>query len=182
MPQILTVIAHRRSKRPLVRPPIASPYANASQRKVVYVSAKTPFISATKRVRKLLSEIEKRTLGQASLLNDKSQSDKQKLKSIAVKPSKPEAVYLRATGRAIEKGLNLALYFQNQQDCRIELKTGTVGTVDDIVENEESASMSEEKNVQQDCEGGPQDQADKDDLPETQLRRASYLEVAVWLT
>ena len=39
------------TKRPLLRPVIASPYAGACQPKIIYVSAKTPFMSAIKRDR-----------------------------------------------------------------------------------------------------------------------------------
>lgn len=177
---------HRRSKRPLLRPPIPSPYTNASQPKVVYVSAKTPFISAVKRVRKLMAQAEKRAIGKVSLLDkDQGRSDKQKLQSVAAKPANPECVYLRATGRAIEKGLSLALYFQNQQDCNVRLKTGTVGTVDDIVETGEpvpqaqtDADMEMDDVDQPPANGG--DEA-TGDIPETQIRRTSFLEVAVWL-
>jgi len=181
----------RKSKRPLVRPPIASPYANSSQRKVVYISIKTPFVSATKRVRKLLSEIEKRTLDNATLLDqDQGRSDKQKLKALAARPSKPEAVYIRATGRAIEKCLNLALYFQNQQDCRVELKTGTVGTVDDIVEAASSATDPDAPPLPSDDQShhDMQDESqchvqspETTAVPEIQVRKASFLEAAVWL-
>jgi ribonuclease P/MRP protein subunit POP7 len=53
-----------------------------------------------------------------------------------------EEVIVKATGRAIEKALNVALYFQKQDDCRAVLRTGEVGAVDDIeIDGEESARV-----------------------------------------
>jgi len=37
------------------------------------------------------------------------------------------------TGRAIEKTLHVAAWFDKQRDCRVSLRTRTVGTVDDLV-------------------------------------------------
>ncbi|KAK3069904.1 hypothetical protein LTR53_011391, partial [Teratosphaeriaceae sp. CCFEE 6253] len=56
------------TKRPLLHPAIASPYASASQPKVVYISARTPFLSAVKRVEKLLRLSDKRLVQSATTL------------------------------------------------------------------------------------------------------------------
>src|SRR5205823_736687 len=48
--------------RPLLHPPVASPYAGPSVPKAVYVSRSTPLMAAVKRVKKLLSHIEKRAM------------------------------------------------------------------------------------------------------------------------
>lgn len=55
-------------KRPLHHPAIPSPYAGASQQKVIYVSARTPFLSAIKRVEKLLHLSDKRLVQSATTL------------------------------------------------------------------------------------------------------------------
>jgi hypothetical protein len=68
--------------RPIMHPPIPSPYTGADQQKVVYVSTGSPFIAVVKRVRKLLSLIQKRTMVKTDLIEGKG-SDKQKLKSLA---------------------------------------------------------------------------------------------------
>lgn len=164
----------RVQKRPLLRPSIPSPYAGSDQQKVVYVSAKTPFISAVKRVRKLLVEIDKRSMGKVDLLNGKG-SEKQKLRVLGEKAAPPtgkgpEEVLLKATNRAIEKVLELALYFQGQEDCNVRLRTGTVGAVDDLVvsdlaEGAENAEADEEE----------------DELPESRVRKVTFVEVAITL-
>ncbi|WPH01723.1 Hypothetical protein R9X50_00457500 [Acrodontium crateriforme] len=56
----------RVTKRPLHRPAIPSPYTNSAQPKVVYVSASTPFLSAVKRVEKLLQRADKRLVQAAT--------------------------------------------------------------------------------------------------------------------
>lgn len=62
----------RVEKRPLLRPAIPSPYSGASQQKIVYVSTHTPFLSAVKRVEKLLRLADKR-LVQSATTNAKQQ-------------------------------------------------------------------------------------------------------------
>ena len=189
----------------MLHPPIPSPYAGASQQKVVYISANTPFISATKRVRKLLSLIDKRSMGTVELLNGKG-SDKQKLRALgeqenAGKRRDPEEVVLKATGRAIEKALGLALFFQGQEDCRVMVRTGSVGVVDDIEKVEKpgigdetpihalssatNSACDPRSNSGQDpsLPGNNNDRMEDEDaeLPETQIRKTSMVEVGVSL-
>ncbi|MCJ1467909.1 hypothetical protein MMC07_006534 [Pseudocyphellaria aurata] len=164
----------RIQKRPMIHPPISSPYAGADHPKVVYISSKTPFVSAVKRVRKLLSLIEKRSVGKVDLIHRKD-GDKQKLEASEMEgPSQrekePEEVLLKGTNRVIEKVLGLALFFQGQEDLNVRLRTGTVGVVDDIVMVAKPSDATE----------GHQKEEEKES-PETQVRKISMLEVAITL-
>ncbi|KAK4888057.1 hypothetical protein LTR27_012995 [Elasticomyces elasticus] len=144
------------TKRPLQRPAIASPYAGASQPKVVYVSARTPFMSAVKRVEKLLQLSEKRAVQSATTVvkqqgrkRKRGQEDevlgiaKQVEKAKAKKrrggdggdedeDAAGEAVLIKGTGRAIEKALEMASWFQQKPEYLVVLKTGSVGAIDDV--------------------------------------------------
>ncbi|KAL9637746.1 MAG: hypothetical protein Q9164_002002 [Protoblastenia rupestris] len=169
------------SLRPLLHPPIPSPYTNASHQKVVYISAKTPFISAVKRVRKLLEQIDKRAVGKIDLINVKG-SDKQKLKRLgeqvaSSKIKESEEVVMKATNRAIERALGLGLYFQGQDDVRVRIRTGSVGAVDDIVAVERGDG---EGRVDLEM-GGVEDGEEEGELPETRIRHTSSVEVAITL-
>ena len=99
-------------------------------------------------------------------------NDKQKLKALrektnsAGKGKESEAVVLKGTNRAIEKVLGLGLYFQRQDDCMVTLRTGSVGVVDDIVQEEE--------------EGG-EEEGEEEEVPESRVRKISVVEVAVTL-
>ncbi|KAL9112358.1 MAG: hypothetical protein Q9187_007786 [Circinaria calcarea] len=172
----------RIQKRPILHPAIPSPYTGANQPKVIYVSTTTPFVSVVKRVRNLLALVEKRSMGNVDLVNSKS-SDKQRLKAVTRKEKEPEEVLLKATNKAIEKVLGLALYFQGQQDCRVRLRTASVGVVDDIVEVKKPKLR---KKV--DVEVGGNDHEldigggeDGEELPETQIRKLSVVEVGISL-
>jgi ribonuclease P/MRP protein subunit POP7 len=76
-----------------------------------------------------------------------------------------EEVLVKATGKAIEKALRVALFFQEQEDCLVRLRTGSVGAVDDIL-------------VQ---EGDADGEGEGEDVPETRVRRTSMLEVGISL-
>lgn len=145
-------------KRPLLHPAIASARAGAQTAKVVYVSAGSPFISTTKRIRKYLAEIDKRAMGKFSLLEDGN--DREKVRRAGKgRDAASEEVLVKATGKAIEKALQVALYFQAQKDCMVKLKTGSVGAVDDVIAEE----------------------GQEEEVPDTRIRRTSMLEVGISL-
>ncbi|KAL8762565.1 MAG: hypothetical protein Q9184_001473 [Pyrenodesmia sp. 2 TL-2023] len=190
----------RITKRPLLHPPIPSPYTSSSSPKIVYISTHTPFISAVKRVRKLLSLIQQRTTQSSKneLVNGKG-SDREKLRAIersidkerkkSEKGAGREEVVLKATNRAIEKALGLGVYFQGQGDVEVRLRTGTVGAVDDIEEGEGPPRRGKGKGKRKrggNGNGGVNEQvreaeAEEEDLPETQIRKVSVLEVTITL-
>jgi ribonuclease P/MRP protein subunit POP7 len=66
-------------------------------------------------------------------------------------------VTVMGTGRAVDKMVRLAGWFEQQGDCTVQMRTKTVGTVDDVV----------------DVEGEAED--------ESRVRRMSCLEVVVKL-
>lgn len=145
----------RVAKRPLLHPAIPSPYTSAETQKIVYIATKTPFLSAVKRVEKLLKLADKRAV-QSATTRQKQNSRKRKgrnddendievIATIAeqekarkTKDGTVEAVVIKGTGKAIDKVLSLALWFQQRDEYSIRMKTGTVAAIDDIVPGEES--------------------------------------------
>lgn len=134
----------RVQKRPIPHAPVASPYAGSSVPKIVYVSTKTPFMSAVKRVQKLLRQAEKRAM--ASLdLSSKRKTEKEKLAQLAQghdqlrKGKGEEEVFIKATGRAMDKALSVGKWFETREtEYIVRVKTGSVLVVDDVVEDEEA--------------------------------------------
>ncbi|PGH29143.1 ribonuclease P/MRP protein subunit POP7 [[Emmonsia] crescens] len=126
----------RIQKRPIPHPPSASPYAGAKVPKVVYVSTNTPFMSAAKRVQKLLKQAERRATSRVDL--SKKISEKQKLAKLteSTEELKKEEVFIKATGRAIEKAMSIGKWFEAKEEYAIRVNTGSVMVVDDIVEDE----------------------------------------------
>ncbi|KAI9857694.1 MAG: hypothetical protein M1813_008115 [Trichoglossum hirsutum] len=198
----------RVQKRPLLHPPVPSIHSGRNTQKVVYISSNTAFIPAVKRVRKFLDAIDNREIAKANL----SGKGKGKTSQIGGKGKlEPEEVCLKATARAIEKALNLAIFFQSQGDCRVRIRTGSVGVVDDIIEvkkptvqgeTQKTATNRQElslkrKRSESDAEDNdvrfdrtmtetsgaePKDAEIKhEELPETQIRKTSVVEVLISL-
>ena len=100
-------------------------------------------MSAVKRVQKLLCQAEKRAM--ASLdLGSKKKTEKQKLAQLAAghdalrKGKGEEEVFVKATGRAMEKALAVGRWFETREaEYVTRVKTGCVLVVDDVVEDEE---------------------------------------------
>ncbi|KAI4196887.1 MAG: hypothetical protein LQ350_006256 [Teloschistes chrysophthalmus] len=225
-PQLTSPPDARITKRPLLHPPIPSPYTSASQPKIIYISATTPFISAVKRVRKLLDLIQKRSTGKSKLIDDANanananapgNNDKQNLRALAAAVSGgggadgskagKEEVILKATNRAIEKALGLAVFFQGQEDLRVRLRTGSQGVVDDVEvlgggkrergkgakrkgegkgkgkgkKGEEDGGEEEWGGIEGDSRDGMEVVEEEEEVPETRIRRVSVLEVGIGL-
>ena len=130
----------------------------SSKSRIVYVSTGTPFMSAVKRVRKQLDQGLRRQ--SAAPKNASLQSRVEALEreqSSSASGVGGVEVTVMGTGRAVEKMVRLAGWFEQQGDCAVQMRTKTAGTVDDVV----------------DVEGEAED--------ESRVRRMSCLEVVVKL-
>ncbi|KAJ5808073.1 hypothetical protein N7474_009342 [Penicillium riverlandense] len=189
------------SKRPIPHAPIASPYAGATVPKIVYVSSSTPFMSAVKRVQKLLRQAEKRDTAAVSL-EDTRTSEKQKLAELAkiAGAEKREEIFVKATGRAIERALGVGKWFEERGgEFVVRVKTGSVLVVDDVVEGEKKSRNDSDLKVDEGVDSAPapdskasdsdkkrkrradDDSADMEELPETRTRWIKMVEVAISL-
>lgn len=138
----------------------------------VHVSAKAPFMSVVKRVRKALENGPQKTKGlpllaRVAALNTGRGSagggDDNEEGEVDGGAGKAGAeVLVLGTGRAIEKTLNVAAWFNRQKDCRVTLRTRTLGAVDDVIMGE--------------TEGGEEDEEDQ-----ARVRMVSCLEVVIKL-
>ncbi|KAG9568246.1 hypothetical protein KCU71_g3030, partial [Aureobasidium melanogenum] len=150
-------------KRPLLRPPITSQYANADIAKVVY---------------KLLAQAEKRLAQSAadqvsnrpkySHTNDEITDIERVAATMAAQKHDQDEVVLKATGKAIAKALSLALWFQQRVEYNVRIETGTVGAIDDIVPPKETR-QDEDQNMK--------DQ--EEDVPESRIRYASTIQIFI---
>lgn len=142
----------------------------------MYISSHTPFISAVRRVRKLLDKSLRATTGAATRNNSlqarvealqRRSNNNNNNNNTARRGAQhddndddvvaPLAVTVLGTGKAVEKALGVASWFEQEGDCHVRLETKTVTTVDDIVMQ------------------GP------DEVDESRARRVSGLEVVVTL-
>ena len=84
----------------------------------------------------------------------------------------PEEVILKGTGKAIQKVLALAAWFQdeaqNELGVKVVLRTSSVGAIDDVIHTDRG----------EDAEG---EAGNADAGDETRIRRVSCLEVAISL-
>ena len=135
-------------------------------------------------------------MGKVELVNSKG-NEKQRLQALTKQDSEPEEVLLKASGKAVEKVLGLGLYFQGQDDCRIRLRTTSVGAVDDIVERDEpimakkrraksgqgvdARELEEGEGLEVKMSGEGDEEDEDEELPETQVRRLSVVEVRISL-
>ncbi|GKT99052.1 unnamed protein product [Fusarium langsethiae] len=140
----------RVEKRPLTRRQAPA----SSKSRIIYVSSKTPFMAVVKRVRKQLDASLKKT--DAAPKYASLHARVEGLKRTGGGAVDNGVVTVMGTGKAIEKTLSLAGWFEQEGDCEVEIKTGTVGTVDDVV-------------------------AEGDEEDESRLRKLNCLEVLIKL-
>ena len=125
-----------------------------------------------KRVQSLLAATEKRET-QAAL--DKSRRGKgidlEAAAELLSQSTNTKEVLLKGTGKAVEKTLSLGLWFQSQDGYSVIVKTGSVGTVDDVVkttDDEEEATPEDAREAEEQIEA-----------PRSRLRYTSMVEVSV---
>ncbi|RKF58713.1 putative alba domain containing protein [Erysiphe neolycopersici] len=165
------------SKRPLLHPAITSRNTSSpTSPQIIYISSKSSFIGTIKRVRVLLDRIRSRSFGGSgggggkyprkdnlSSLLPLSQNDNDNIntndvllttlsKAIQEEERKGnkirnEEVRLKASGKAIEKGLRLAAWWSSQSDVKVQLRTGSTGAIDDIVDDEGVEEGSRLRNI-----------------------------------
>lgn len=153
------MIDARVEKRPLLRPAIASPHAGSQAQKIVYIGTKTPFLSAVKRVEKLLHLADKRLVqGATKLAKDgqgrrrrrereddeiaaiaeaveevKRDHKRQKRGRNGAEEGPLEEIVVKGTGKAIAKVLEVGLWFQQrEEEYVVKLKTGSVSSIEDV--------------------------------------------------
>ncbi|KAK8104868.1 uncharacterized protein PG998_011901 [Apiospora kogelbergensis] len=110
----------------------------------LYINPKTPFRSITTRVRKQLNKI----LRTASAVNPQAstaqiakrgfQLDRrihalQHTAGSGIGLEDGREVIVLGTGRAIEKVLSVAAFFQGQKDCEVRLRTTSVSAIDEVL-------------------------------------------------
>ncbi|KAI2604838.1 Rpp20 subunit of nuclear RNase MRP and P-domain-containing protein [Hypoxylon fragiforme] len=148
-------------RRPI---PTRTPSTRAEKR--IYITAKTPFRSVTTRVRKQLNKnlreasssnkaFTNRLAGNKGVsLDDRIRAIQRNATSSAKKSGgivsgsgsgsgdgvgleDAGTVVILGTGRAIPKVVEVALFFQKQTDCIVQLKTASVGAIDDVIQEGE---------------------------------------------
>ncbi|KAL3477758.1 Rpp20 subunit of nuclear RNase MRP and P-domain-containing protein [Aspergillus californicus] len=162
------------SKRPIPHPPVSSPYAGPSVPKTIYISTSTPYMSAVKRVQKLLQHSEKRaTASVGTSANNKPRSTQQQQQDLLAALARgeereqlsKEEVFVKATGRAMNTALKVGRWFESsgrEAEYKVRVRTGSVLVVDDVEEDEsdkERAMKEMERAIKQtkpgdEAEGG----------------------------
>ncbi|KAF6822418.1 hypothetical protein CPLU01_12032 [Colletotrichum plurivorum] len=104
----------------------------SSKSQLIYVSSGTPFMAVVSRVRKQLD----RSL-RGGVPSTRGMSLNQRVALLhrdggTRGTGDGEAVVL-GTGKAVEKVLSVAAWFSGEKDCEVEVRTRTLGTVDDVV-------------------------------------------------
>ena len=101
-----------------------------------------------------------------------------------------EEIQLRATGRAIQKALQIAVSLQQEEGLRVRFETASVGAVDDVVEKasvrKEVKGTGEEGKEDVEAEDGNAMDVDGDkeediEIEESRVRRVSCLIIFVGL-
>lgn len=195
------------TKRPLLRPAIPSPYTSSTTQKVVYVSARTPFMSAIKRVEKLLQLADKRDVQAATTLAKKNSNNKRKRrreddggedeigaiarfaeegreKKKRVGGVGGEEVLIKGTGKAVAKVMEMGCWFLQRDGFEVRVRTGSVGAVDDVEvpEKDEEEEAGEKMDLDQaepgaDAEGDGKKEEQSKEVEAVSGARVRYLSV-----
>jgi ribonuclease P/MRP protein subunit POP7 len=158
---------------------------------VLYITASSPFIPTCKRIRSLLTAIGKREAQSAAEGSKRGKRGKAleangrleakdveasiasgaNLKGKKSKDIGSEEVYLKATGRAIPRALELGVKFQGEDDCRVRVEMGSVKAIDDL----------EVKSGSESAQAEGEEPREEEEVPETRIRTLSTVTVCIGL-
>lgn len=89
---------------------------------------------------------------------------------------------MKATGKAIERLLHVAVWAQGQDDLRVRFETASVGAIDDVLEREDYAPKTNEEEVSGEFGEGGGDATTGEQVEEgSRIRRTSCLQVWIGL-
>ncbi|RAK92440.1 hypothetical protein BO79DRAFT_235693 [Aspergillus costaricaensis CBS 115574] len=195
-------------KRPIPHPSTPSPYSGSSSPKTIYVSSSSPTMGVVKRVQKYLRAAENRATAKLLSGNNKGKKGDRKNQIAQLAQSnealKKEEVFVKATGRAMERALKVGKWFEARgEEYTVSVKTGSVLVVDDVVEDEEERkkAVEESERLKKEVEEAKLKDGNGDlsksalrkrkravarlegeeELPETRTRWVNMVEVAVSL-
>jgi Rpp20 subunit of nuclear RNase MRP and P len=136
-------------------------------------------MSTTKRVRTYLSAIERRRRRGEKGSSDAGNKRRRGQGKVVGGGGEEEAVVLvKATGKAIDNALRVALFFTAQDGYSVRLGTGSVGAVDDVIVPSPHITVDVGGD---DGSEGEMGAVGGSEAPETRVRRTSMLEVAIRL-
>ncbi|KAF2692046.1 hypothetical protein K458DRAFT_425875 [Lentithecium fluviatile CBS 122367] len=194
------------TKRPLHHPAPPTHFASSTHPKTIYLTATSPFVPTLKRIRHLLTEITKRH--KQSLSAHRHPRSRQKARSKPVEANGKlraadvereivedagdrdgvggEEVYVKATGRAIERALQVGVHFQGEDDCNVRVEMGSVQAIDDIsIKRKRGRGTAEDVDIDSKERNSKKASKGKkwkdEDIPETRIRTLSSVTVAIGL-
>ncbi|KAI0138250.1 Rpp20 subunit of nuclear RNase MRP and P-domain-containing protein [Pestalotiopsis sp. NC0098] len=128
--------------------PRRDPSTHSAQ--LIYVNSRSPFRSITARVRKQLNKSLRTASSKTPQSLTNSVASKNHLGPLSsriqalhkgpedgIALEQAREVVVVGTGKAIEKVVNVAAFFQGQGDVDVKLQTSSLGAVDDVMPDEE---------------------------------------------
>ncbi|KAK6465849.1 hypothetical protein DFJ63DRAFT_317041 [Scheffersomyces coipomensis] len=101
------------------------------------VKSSTPFISAVKKIQKLLDKFDKSLISSNSRTRAKTKYQNGEYKNI-------NYIVVKGMGKTIEKTLSLGLHFDKELHYQVDIITGSVQVLDEFKEQNEEQDEEEE--------------------------------------
>lgn len=94
-----------------------------------------------------------------------------------------DEVILQGTGKAIQKTLSIALWFQSRDEYRIAIKTGSIGAIDDLVPPADDTrdDVQDSSADVMDVDVSHAETKEDDEIPAARIRQVSHVQVHVAL-
>lgn len=109
------------------------PYLQSESTKVVFVKSSTPYVSALKRIERLLKDFEPK-------INRRGQP-------IVKSGTTTEYVQVKGMGKAIGKVTSLGVHFKYEKKLRVDTFTRSIGVLDEFVDPEGEDDVLRKRNV-----------------------------------
>lgn len=116
------------------------PYKHNELDSTVYIQSKTPFMSAVKRIKKIIEKFDKIPNKKNELIPRGNVSPKIKF------------VTVKGMGKSISKVTNIGIHFKFEEKCKVEVITKTVSVLDEFVNDPDSNTVNNSDGEDEDDE------------------------------
>jgi ribonuclease P/MRP protein subunit POP7 len=137
------------------------PYVHTELDSTIYVKSTTPFISAVKRIEKMINKF------------DEIPNKRGKLVRRGNINKDINYILVKGMGKSINKVLNIGLHFKYEEKFNVDIFTKSVGVLDEIVEDDNDNDDNDND--------GDGDIDDHDDLCSLKKRNVGAIEVKIYI-
>lgn len=161
-------MARRESKKTqIIKHAPLRPYVHTELDTTLYIKTNTPFISAIKRIEKMILKFDDIPNKKGTLVRRGNIS------------KKTNYITVKGMGKSINKVINIGLHFKFEENFQVDIFTKSVGVLDEFVQIEKTEDQEQISKKENGNDGEKEEEEEEEEL--VRKRNVGAVEVRVYL-